>query len=117
MTEFTKDFLWGGAVAAHQLEGAWQADGKGISVADVMTVGGPGVARKITDGVLPNEYYPNQMESTFIIGIKKIWHCLQKWALNVFEHRLLGLEYFLMVMKLLQMKLDLNFMMLSLMNV
>ena len=34
-----KDFLWGGAVAAHQLEGAWNEDGKGVSVADVMTVG------------------------------------------------------------------------------
>ena len=34
-------FLWGGAVAAHQLEGAWQAGGKGMSVADVMTVGSP----------------------------------------------------------------------------
>ncbi|MBA1392921.1 glycosyl hydrolase family protein, partial [Lactobacillus sp. XV13L] len=34
-----KGFLWGGAVAAHQLEGAWNQDGKGVSVADVMTVG------------------------------------------------------------------------------
>lgn len=33
------DFLWGGAVAAHQLEGAWQEGGKGISIADVMTAG------------------------------------------------------------------------------
>ena len=24
-----KDFLWGGAVAAHQLEGGWNAGGKG----------------------------------------------------------------------------------------
>lgn len=53
------DFLWGGAVAAHQLEGGWQAGGKGVSVADVMTVGANGVARRITDGVLPNENYPN----------------------------------------------------------
>ncbi|SJZ75286.1 6-phospho-beta-glucosidase [Pilibacter termitis] len=52
-------FLWGGAVAAHQLEGAWQAGGKGVSVADVMTVGGNGVPRRITDGILPNENYPN----------------------------------------------------------
>lgn len=59
MTGFPKDFLWGGAVAAHQLEGAWQADGKGTSVADVMTVGGPGVPRRITEGVLEGEYYPN----------------------------------------------------------
>lgn len=53
------DFLWGGAVAAHQLEGAWQEGGKGISIADVMTAGANGVRRKITDGVLEGEYYPN----------------------------------------------------------
>lgn len=56
---FPKEFLWGGAVAAHQLEGAWQEGGKGISVADVMTVGGPDRPREITDGVLPGKCYPN----------------------------------------------------------
>ncbi len=30
-----KDFLWGGAIAANQAEGAYQVDGKGISLADV----------------------------------------------------------------------------------
>ena len=30
-----KDFLWGGAIAANQVEGAWNVDGKGLSVADV----------------------------------------------------------------------------------
>ncbi|HAX72109.1 MAG TPA: beta-glucosidase, partial [Firmicutes bacterium] len=29
------DFLWGGAVAANQVEGAWNVGGKGLSVADV----------------------------------------------------------------------------------
>ena len=53
------DFLWGGAVAAHQLEGAWDEGGKGVSIADVMTVGGNGIERRITDGVLPGENYPN----------------------------------------------------------
>ena len=52
-------FLWGGAVAAHQLEGAWDVDGKGISVADVMTVGGPDHYRSITKGIIAGEYYPN----------------------------------------------------------
>lgn len=56
---FPKGFLWGGAVAAHQLEGGWKEGGKGISVADVMTVGGPGKPREITDGVLPGKVYPN----------------------------------------------------------
>ena len=57
--KFPDSFLWGGAVAAHQVEGAWDVDGKGVSIADVMTAGGNGIARKITQGVLPNEYYPN----------------------------------------------------------
>jgi len=56
---FSKDFLWGGAVAAHQLEGGWKAGGKGISVADVMTAGAHGKPREITDGVLNDRYYPN----------------------------------------------------------
>ncbi|WP_125579871.1 6-phospho-beta-glucosidase [Lacticaseibacillus suibinensis] len=60
-----KDFLWGGAVAAHQLEGAWQAGGKGVSIADVMTVGAHGVPRQITAGVLPGQNYPNHTAIDF----------------------------------------------------
>lgn len=56
---FGKDFLWGGAVAAHQLEGGWNKGGKGPSVADVMTAGAHGVPRVITNGILPGENYPN----------------------------------------------------------
>ncbi|MGG6313091.1 glycoside hydrolase family 1 protein [Paenibacillus macerans] len=33
--QFPKNFLWGGAVAANQLEGAYQEDGKGWSIQDV----------------------------------------------------------------------------------
>lgn len=32
---FPKDFMWGGAVAANQLEGAYDADGKGLCIADI----------------------------------------------------------------------------------
>ena len=32
---FPEEFLWGGAIAANQAEGAWNVDGKGMSVADV----------------------------------------------------------------------------------
>ena len=60
-----KDFLWGGATAAHQTEGAWDVGGKGISIADVMTVGGPGIPRRITDGVLEGENYPNHEATDF----------------------------------------------------
>lgn len=56
---FNREFLWGGAVAAHQIEGGWNLDGKGVSIADVMTAGSNGVAREITDGVIPGKNYPN----------------------------------------------------------
>ena len=47
-----KDFLWGGALAAHQFEGGVLNTSKGYSVADVMTAGAHGVPREITDGVV-----------------------------------------------------------------
>lgn len=59
MTAFPKGFLWGGAVAAHQFEGGWQAGGKGVSTADVMTAGDNETKRRITDGVQSGENYPN----------------------------------------------------------
>lgn len=40
MTEFPKDFLWGGATAANQCEGAFDVGGKGLSISDVLTCGG-----------------------------------------------------------------------------
>lgn len=36
---FPKGFLWGGSVAANQLEGAYQEDGKGVSIQDVLPHG------------------------------------------------------------------------------
>ena len=59
MTAFPKGFLWGGAVAAHQFEGGWQAGGIGVSIADVMTAGDNETKRRITDGVQSGENYPN----------------------------------------------------------
>lgn len=36
---FPQGFLWGGATAANQCEGAWDADGKGLSTVDVIPFG------------------------------------------------------------------------------
>ncbi|MGF6562394.1 glycoside hydrolase family 1 protein [Erwinia aphidicola] len=48
---FPQHFLWGGAVAANQVEGAWQTDGKGISTSDLQPQGifGQRVERKDGD--------------------------------------------------------------------
>ena len=38
MKTFPADFLWGGATAANQVEGAYLEDGKGLSTSDVQPV-------------------------------------------------------------------------------
>lgn len=48
MSSFPKSFLWGGATAANQYEGAWNADGKGPSISDAVTGGTHTTPRKIT---------------------------------------------------------------------
>lgn len=50
MTKFPKDFLWGGATAAHQVEGGYKEGGKGLSVSDVYTF----------DSRLPREQWTDQ---------------------------------------------------------
>ena len=86
---FPKEFLWGGAVAAHQLEGGWQEGGKGLSVADVMTVAeGDNDAtkqRKITDGVLKDHYYPNHEAIDFYHNYKNDIKMLAEMGFKAFR--------------------------------
>lgn len=44
---FPKGFLWGGALAANQCEGAYDQDGKGLSIQDIMP---QGVMGPVTEG-------------------------------------------------------------------
>jgi 6-phospho-beta-glucosidase len=60
---FPNDFLWGGATAANQFEGAWQEDGKGISTADLLTGGDHKTPRHFTKIIDPNAYYPSHVAS------------------------------------------------------
>lgn len=69
--KISENFLWGGAVAAHQLEGGYNKGGKGISIADVMTAGANGVERQITEGILPGHYYPNHEAIDFYSRYKE----------------------------------------------
>ena len=45
---FPKNFLWGGATAANQIEGAYDVDGKGLSVTDITTAGSLDAPRMLT---------------------------------------------------------------------
>ena len=84
---FRDDFLWGGAVAAHQCEGAWQEGGKGISCTDVETAGDnvTGAPRRLTDGVLPGEDYPNHVGVDFYHHYKEDIALLAEMGFKAFR--------------------------------
>lgn len=56
---FPEGFLWGGATAANQLEGGFNAGGKGLSTADMMTAGTHTVSRRITPVLEAGAHYPS----------------------------------------------------------
>ena len=56
---FRKDFLWGGACAANQFEGAWDADGKGPSIPDMCTNGTHTTPKLLTTSIEPDKFYPS----------------------------------------------------------
>ena len=56
---FPSDFLWGGAVAANQCEGAYLEDGKQMSTADIKARGFFGGLRRDAD------YYPTHKAIDF----------------------------------------------------
>lgn len=64
-TTFCKDFLWGGATAANQFEGAWDEDGKGISVPDLCTNGSINLPKRITKKLEEGVFYPSHEASDF----------------------------------------------------
>ena len=55
---FPEGFLWGGATAAYQCEGAWLEDGKGLAITDLLTAGSRKDPRKLTLKVEEGVYYP-----------------------------------------------------------
>jgi 6-phospho-beta-glucosidase len=60
---FPKDFLWGGATAAPQVEGAWNVNGKGASILDHSTNGDHNNPRTVTDKIEEKYFYPSHTGS------------------------------------------------------
>lgn len=56
---FKNNFLWGGATAANQCEGAYLKDGKGLSVYDIISSGSHEIPRKISPNMNKEYYYPS----------------------------------------------------------
>ena len=56
---FCDDFLWGGATAANQFEGAWDVDGKGVAIPDICTGGSVTQSKRITPVMEEGTFYPS----------------------------------------------------------
>ena len=69
---FSKDFMWGAATASYQVEGAYNEDGKGLSVWDV-TTSMDGVVAHHEDGKVACDFYHRYKEDIKLfkeLGIK-----------------------------------------------
>ncbi|AGF55533.1 6-phospho-beta-glucosidase [Clostridium saccharoperbutylacetonicum] len=75
---FPKDFLWGGAVAANQLEGAYDLDGKGLCIADI---------NEFHDDIALDKKYNGEVTSTYIKeavnSTKKIFP--KRWGIDFYH--------------------------------
>ncbi len=82
---FPENFLWGGAIAANQAEGAWNVDGKGDSVADHITAGTKTSPRRFTGQILETESYPSHEAIDFYHHYKEDIALLAEMGFKVFR--------------------------------
>ena len=82
---FRRDFLWGGATAANQYEGAWNVDGKGASVSDHCTNGSHTTPKKITREFEEGTLYPSHEATDFYHHYKEDIALAHEMGFKVFR--------------------------------
>ena len=82
---FKKGFLWGGACAANQFEGAWDLDGKGDSVPDHCKGGVFNKQKVITVDIDPRQLYPSHEAIDFYHHYKEDIALFAEMGFNVFR--------------------------------
>ena len=85
LSKLSKDFLWGGAIAANQAEGAYDADGKGLSLMDIATSASKDVSRQFTDGIKKGIYYPNHEGIDFYHKYKEDLALFEEMGFKCFQ--------------------------------
>ncbi len=85
MGVFREDFLWGGATAANQYEGAWNVDGKGESVPDHCTNGSHKEPKWVTTKIEKDRFYPSQEASDFYHHYKEDIGLFAEMGFKVFR--------------------------------
>ena len=81
---FPKNFLWGGAIAANQAEGAYNEDGKGLSVADILAVGADRF-KNVELEINENKYYPSHEAIDFYHTYKEDIRELSELGMKCFR--------------------------------
>lgn len=85
MSVLRKDFLWGGATAANQYEGAWDLDGKGPSISDMCTNGSHATPKRLTPTFEENTLYPSREATDFYHHYKEDIALAAEMGFNVFR--------------------------------
>ena len=80
-----KDFLWGGAVAANQCEGAYLEDGKGLCVPDMLLGGDVNTPRTFLPKTDPTAFYPSHEAIDFYHHYKEDIAMFAEMGWNVFR--------------------------------
>ena len=81
---FPKNFLWGGAIAANQAEGAYNEDGKGLSVADILAVGADRF-KNVELEINEKKYYPSHEAIDFYHSYKEDIRELSELGMKCFR--------------------------------
>ena len=68
---FPKNFLWGGAVAANQCEGAYLEGGKSLSLSDMLLGGDVNTPRKFSPKIEESKFYPSHTAIDFYHHFKE----------------------------------------------
>lgn len=82
VTEFPKDFMWGGAIAANQAEGAYLEDGKGLDI----SAGFPNGIKHGYDPVIEEDkFYPTHEAIDFYHRYKEDLALMEEMNFNAFR--------------------------------
>lgn len=84
MSGFPKEFLWGGAIAANQAEGAYREGGKGLSVTDILPVG-PNRFDQLSLEIKEGVFYPSHEAIDFYHTYKADIEMLAGMGLKCFR--------------------------------
>ncbi len=82
VTEFPNDFMWGGAIAANQAEGAYLTDGKGIDISNGFQ---NGIKHGFDHVIDKNKFYPTHEAIDFYHRYKEDLSLMEEMNFNAFR--------------------------------